>query len=115
MITLIQVFVLLAIVWYAAYVRARTGMALAAAFVALLLFSFGGYFKFIPWLLIGIFAVLYFANDLRKDQVTRSAFKLFKKVLPPMNQTEQEALEAGDVWWDGELFRGKPDWSQLSS
>jgi alkylation response protein AidB-like acyl-CoA dehydrogenase len=32
-----------------------------------------------------------------------------------MNQTEKDALEAGDVWWDGELFRGNPDWNQLLS
>ena len=29
---------------------------------------------------------------------------VFRKVLPPMSQTEREALEAGTVWWDGELF-----------
>ena len=28
----------------------------------------------------------------------------FRKVLPPMSQTEREAIEAGTVWWDGELF-----------
>jgi acyl-CoA dehydrogenase len=30
-----------------------------------------------------------------------------------MSSTEREALEAGTVWWDGELFSGKPDWSKL--
>ena len=30
-----------------------------------------------------------------------------------MSQTEQEALDAGTVWWDGELFSGKPDWNKL--
>ena len=30
-----------------------------------------------------------------------------------MSQTEKEALEAGNVWWDGELFSGKPRWSKL--
>jgi acyl-CoA dehydrogenase len=33
--------------------------------------------------------------------------------LPAMSDTEREALEAGDVWWDGELFGGAPDWSKL--
>jgi acyl-CoA dehydrogenase len=32
-----------------------------------------------------------------------------------MSDTEREALEAGTVWWDGELFTGKPDWSKLLS
>ncbi|MFA0070598.1 acyl-CoA dehydrogenase, partial [Vibrio breoganii] len=41
------------------------------------------------------------------------AFKLFKKVLPPLSSTEKEAMEAGSVWWDGELFSGKPDFTKL--
>ena len=39
--------------------------------------------------------------------------KLFRKVTPTMSRTEQEALEAGSVWWDGELFSGKPKWNKL--
>ena len=30
-----------------------------------------------------------------------------------MSDTEREALEAGTVWWDGELFTGNPDWRKL--
>jgi acyl-CoA dehydrogenase len=30
-----------------------------------------------------------------------------------MSDTEREALEAGDVWWDADLFTGTPDWSKL--
>lgn len=41
--------------------------------------------------------------------------KLFRKVTPIMSRTEQEALEAGSVWWDGELFSGKPQWNKLLS
>lgn len=37
----------------------------------------------------------------------------FKKILPPLSQTEKEALEAGTVSWDGELMSGTPDWSKL--
>jgi acyl-CoA dehydrogenase len=36
-----------------------------------------------------------------------------RKALPPMSQTEREALEAGTTWWDAELFSGKPDWKVL--
>jgi acyl-CoA dehydrogenase len=41
--------------------------------------------------------------------------KIFRKVTPKMSRTEQEALEAGSVWWDGELFSGKPQWKKLLS
>ena len=39
--------------------------------------------------------------------------KVFRKVTPAMSRTEQEAIEAGSVWWDGELFSGKPHWKKL--
>ena len=32
-----------------------------------------------------------------------------------MSSTEKEALEAGNVWWDGELFSGMPNWDVLKS
>ena len=30
-----------------------------------------------------------------------------------MSDTEREALEAGSVWWEAELFRGDPRWQKL--
>ncbi|HFQ5324947.1 TPA: acyl-CoA dehydrogenase [Vibrio vulnificus] len=51
--------------------------------------------------------------SLRKKWVSDPAFKMFKKVLPPLSETEKEAMEAGSVWWDAELFSGKPDFSKL--
>ena len=35
--------------------------------------------------------------------------RVYRKVMPPMSHTEREALEAGSVWWDGELFSGRPE------
>jgi acyl-CoA dehydrogenase len=52
-------------------------------------------------------------NSLRLKLISRPMFKLMKTALPPMSQTEREALEAGTVWWDAELFSGKPDWKVL--
>ncbi|MGR9088694.1 MAG: acyl-CoA dehydrogenase, partial [Gammaproteobacteria bacterium] len=50
---------------------------------------------------------------LRHGLITRPLFKLMKGALPPMSQTEQEALEAGTTWWDAELFSGNPNWKVL--
>ncbi|MGH8553599.1 MAG: acyl-CoA dehydrogenase, partial [Methylococcales bacterium] len=36
-----------------------------------------------------------------------------RKTMPAVSRTEREALEAGNVWWDAELFSGNPDWSRL--
>ncbi|MGF1700717.1 acyl-CoA dehydrogenase [Photobacterium makurazakiensis] len=51
--------------------------------------------------------------NLRKRYLSDPAFKMFKKVLPPLSSTEREAMEAGSVWWDGELFSGSPNWNTL--
>jgi acyl-CoA dehydrogenase len=50
---------------------------------------------------------------LRRPILSRFILKVFRKKLPPISRTEQEALEAGTVWWDGQLFSGKPDWKKL--
>ncbi len=49
----------------------------------------------------------------RRDRITRPIFAWAQKALPRLSQTEREALKAGEVWWDAELFSGNPDWSRL--
>src|SRR5260370_6667290 len=49
----------------------------------------------------------------RRDIVTKPIFSWARGVLPAMSDTEREAREAGDVWWDADLFTGDPDWSKL--
>jgi acyl-CoA dehydrogenase len=53
------------------------------------------------------------AQNFRRDYITKPIFGWAKTVLPTMSDTEREALEAGDVWWDADLFTGNPDWSKL--
>ena len=60
-------------------------------------------------------AVLLNLRPLRRALITQPIFTAFKRVLPEMSTTEREALEAGDVWWEGEMFRGRPDWQQLKT
>src|SRR5689334_17497532 len=50
---------------------------------------------------------------LRRRLITRPLLRIFRKVMPPMSQTERDALEAGTVGWDGDLFSGRPDWRRL--
>jgi acyl-CoA dehydrogenase len=63
------------------------------------------------------FAILFLLNlrPLRIRVVTRPFMKKYRKLLPAMSATEREALDAGTVWWDGELFTGGPDWQKLMS
>ncbi len=57
--------------------------------------------------------LLFGVPALRRNFVSAAVLKLFRKVLPPISDTEQEAIDAGTVWWDGELFSGRPDWNKL--
>lgn len=50
---------------------------------------------------------------LRRMLVSRPLLSYVRKVLPPISDTEREALEAGTIWWDAELFSGRPDWKVL--
>ena len=60
----------------------------------------------IPTLLTGI-------ASLRQTLMTRPALDLFRQILPRMSATERDAIEAGTIWWDAELFSGKPAWNRL--
>ncbi|MBS0569560.1 MAG: acyl-CoA dehydrogenase, partial [Proteobacteria bacterium] len=50
---------------------------------------------------------------LRRQVVSRFAMKLMAPVLPRLGETERIALDAGTVWWDAELFSGRPHWHKL--
>ncbi|MDQ6646267.1 MAG: acyl-CoA dehydrogenase, partial [Pseudomonadota bacterium] len=51
--------------------------------------------------------------DFRRKQISAPILKMFAKVTPKLSETEQTALEAGTVGFEGELFSGKPNWSEL--
>jgi len=51
--------------------------------------------------------------QLRRWLVSGPTFRFFRKILPPVSDTEQAALDAGTVWWESELFNGYPEWNKL--
>src|SRR5690606_15360583 len=67
------------------------------------------------WLLFIAVAVILNVDGIRQSLLVEPLFRWFKKVLPPISDTEREAIDAGSVWWDGELFTGHPDWQTLSN
>ena len=113
--TLVQSLILLALIWVFAYRRARMSTILVSLLLLLLLMTYYGGFAWLPWLLLAVVAFFYLATDLRMQLMTQPLYKFFQSVLPPMNRTEMEALEAGDIWWEAELFQGAPDWDELFS
>ncbi|MDH3325677.1 MAG: acyl-CoA dehydrogenase [Gammaproteobacteria bacterium] len=65
------------------------------------------------WGIYGVIATLSLIAPLRRVLLSGAVLNAFKKVLPPMSRTEKEALDAGTVWFDGDLFSGNPDWNKL--
>jgi acyl-CoA dehydrogenase len=49
----------------------------------------------------------------RARHITKPILSWYRKVLPPISPTERDAIAAGTVWWDAELFSGKPNWEKL--
>ncbi|HLP97383.1 MAG TPA: acyl-CoA dehydrogenase [Sideroxyarcus sp.] len=60
-----------------------------------------------------VFVLLFGVPFLRRLLISSFILGIFRKILPQVSQTEQEALDAGTVGWDGELFSGNPHWKQL--
>lgn len=52
-------------------------------------------------------------GPLRRALISARLLALFRQALPSMSPTERDAIEAGTVWWDAELFTGRPDWDAL--
>lgn len=52
-------------------------------------------------------------RTLRRNYVTKPIFEWAAGAMPPISETERDAIDAGTVWWDGELFTGNPDWNKL--
>ncbi len=74
----------------------------------------GVIWKGVLWLLL---AGLWLLNvkSVRQTFITKPFLITYRRLLPTMSSTESEALEAGTVWWDGELFTGNPKWDKLMS
>lgn len=69
----------------------------------------------VAWAIFIPVALLLNLESLRKQILTRPLLTVFRNIKPQLSATEQAALEAGDVWWDRDLFSGRPDWNKLIS
>ena len=109
---------------------------LAAVWFAVLLYLGRGYWAwvsalaigFLSWWLAGVSTPIAFNGTLavaalaalvlglpifRRPLVSAPVMRIVRGILPTMGDTERIALEAGTVWWDGDLFSGDPDWKKL--
>ena len=95
------------------YHRSSLLLSLAALTATMVVLSIFGTVGSLSWILFVAAAVVLTIPSIRQSLISQRALAIFKKVLPAMSQTEKEALDAGTVWWEAELFKGKPDWEKL--
>ncbi len=109
----------IAVIWALAYHRLPAiAWTIAAAAGMGLLSVYSGWpqsLLAVPWAVFIVVALLANPTPIRRALMSRPLLGLFRKILPHVSQTEQEALDAGTVWWDGDLFSGNPDWNKLLS
>ncbi|KLV06743.1 acyl-CoA dehydrogenase FadE [Photobacterium ganghwense] len=113
MVTLVYLLGLLGLTGVLAYHRANLKtftIAIAAALILGTLLDIVGQYS---WLLFLLVAVPLNMTTLRRSLLSRPALKAFKGVMPEMSRTEKEAIDAGTVWWEADLFRGAPNWDKL--
>lgn len=70
------------------------------------------------WILLTLLAaivVIVTVGPIRRFLLTTLILRWYKSVLPPMSSTEREAIDAGDTWFEAELFQGRPKWQKFLS
>ncbi|MGE5626329.1 MAG: acyl-CoA dehydrogenase [Bacillota bacterium] len=69
--------------------------------------------KGLLWTLYAVLFLVLCLPFLRRAFISRPLLKFYRASMPEISQTERDALEAGTVWWDAELFSGAPRWQML--
>ncbi|HET6396175.1 MAG TPA: acyl-CoA dehydrogenase, partial [Pseudoxanthomonas sp.] len=101
---------------FAAYHRLRLATwaaLLAAALVACWLLGAHPVATAVVAALAALIAVPLLVPAIRKPLVTAPLMRVYRRILPPLSQSERIALESGSVGFEGELFSGDPDWDKL--
>ncbi len=65
------------------------------------------------WTLYWALFCLFYIPALRRRLISGPLLRFYRASMPELSSTERDALEAGTVWWDAELFSGAPRWQQL--
>ncbi len=113
---LLDFLVVVTVTLTAAYHQLKANYWIPLLGFTLLLLSFispFGLFLVFCWALYIAAAVMVLSPVWRKRLLTQRIFTLLKKRMPAIGETEKEAIQAGDVWWEKDLLSGSPDWNKL--
>ena len=114
-----MLFALAIAIWAIAYFRwsVRIWSLIIASILALFAWGYGQFFmlNIVAWIIFLPVSFLVNIPHCRTVCFTRRVFNKFNELVPPLSKTEKQALAAGDVGWEKELFTGAPKWENLFS
>lgn len=119
MMTLFFIFALVAVCVACSFLKTSLRVwtvAVAATLLAFTLVGEPGWISLtLGWLLFAAVALPLNYLPWRRAFISAPVMKAFEGMTPEISETEQIALDAGTVGFEGELFTGKPNWKKLLS
>src|SRR5205814_9379862 len=107
--TAVAILLAIAVVWTLAYVGAPllvwTLVAAAALLGADYLCPLSSATRLVGGSVFVLIALILNLPPLRRAVLSNRMFATFRRIMPSMSTTEREALDAGTVWWEADLFR----------
>src|SRR3990167_3319018 len=120
--------VMMILAWIVFWLAAMTVLSFQRASLSVWTIGMGvflllcAYFSPFHFFAMTVFWLIYFVifsilnlKFLRRALLTRFIFAVYKKITPALSETEKEAINAGDIAWEGDLFSGMPDWKKLQA
>lgn len=115
----LDVVILLIAAFGFAYFRSPAFVWILAMTVLLVLITSFGHLNFLflslSWLIFLTAAAFTLFTQLRQKYITEPLIQILQERMPPISTTEREAIEAGHVWWEKDLFCGQPHWKKFLS
>ncbi|HLB43454.1 MAG TPA: acyl-CoA dehydrogenase [Gammaproteobacteria bacterium] len=69
----------------------------------------------VAWIVFLMIATLFNIKTWRRRLISQRLLNFYRQAMPTMSRTEREAITSGTVTWEGDLFRGNPNWHKLMS
>lgn len=110
---ILWLFLAFLLTWFLTYKRVSLSSFTLVFAVFMAIGSFFNIIGIVSWLLFGVIALPLNIDSIRRQFISMPLLVLFKKIMPQMSKTEQEAIDAGTTWFEADLFRGDPDWTKL--
>lgn len=116
---LLSLIVIFGLVFAAAFFQLSAIVWTVLIGITLFVVSIFSYLPVVPllifWFIFLIAALFANLHQWRVRYIVTPALRHIRQQVPTISATEREAIEAGDTWWEKELFCGRPDWSKLFS